>query len=93
MNPLFKLLSNTDTNNNASDTSGVMPLVRRAISAAMLGQSPEQFLNGLAQTDNRFQGMDFTNLEKTAKKVCGKKNLDLSDAVNIVTSKIKSMKW
>ena len=92
MNPLFKLLS-SDNNTNTNNDSGAMPLIRRMIGAAMIGQAPEDFLNGLAQTDDRFKGMDFTNLEKTAKKMCGKKNMNLSDAVEKVKSGISKIKW
>ena len=91
MNPLFGLLNGFENTNNNS--AGAMPLIKRMIGAAMSGQSPEQFLNGLAQSDERFKGMDFTNLEKTAKKVCGKKNIDFSDAINKVSNGIKKLKW
>ena len=91
MNPLFGLLNGSGNTN--SNSGGAMPLIKRMIGAAMAGQSPEQFLNGLTQTDARFKGMDFTNLEKTAKKVCGRKNIDLSDAVNKVSNGIKNLKW
>lgn len=91
MNPLFGLLNGSGNTN--SNSNGAMPLIRRMIGAAMSGQSPEQFLNGLAQSDERFKGMDFSNLEKTAKEVCGKKNIDLNDAVNKVSNGIKNLKW
>jgi hypothetical protein len=37
--------------------------------------------------------MDFSNLEKTAKKICSKKNIDFSDAISKVSNGIKNLKW
>lgn len=91
MNPLMKLLDEPGNNtgngakNNSEDTR---ILIGRMIGAAMSGKSPENFLNTLAQTDSRFKGMDFTNLDKTAQEVCNKNNIDMSDAVKKVSGGI-----
>lgn len=89
MNPLMKLLSTESTSKGGSDA---IPMIKRMIGAAMSGESPQEFLNGLAQTDDRFKGMDFSNLEKTANEICGREKVSLSDAINKVRNGIPKIK-
>lgn len=94
MNPLFKLL---DTGNNAgsgakNSNGDTRALIGRMIGAAAMGQSPEKFMQNLAQTDDRFKGMDFTNLEKTAAETCGREKISLPDAIEKVKSGILKFK-
>lgn len=76
MNPLFSM-------NN--------PMLQ-ALSAMMSGQSPQQFLQSLAQSNPQLKGIDFNNLEQTARNMCRQRGVDIDTAVNQITDKVNSMK-
>lgn len=69
MNPLMMLTGN----NNASN------LMIKAFGAMMRGESPTDFLKNLAKTNPQLQGLDFDNLEGTAKDLCQQRNIDMEN--------------
>lgn len=69
MNPILQML----TGNN--DASGIM---MKAFGAMMRGESPTDFLKNLAKTEPKLQGLNFDDLEGTAKAECEKRNVDIN---------------
>ena len=67
MNPLMMLTGN---NNN---------MMLQALGAMMRGESPQQFLKNLANTNPQLQGLNFDDLEGTAKSLCEKNNVDMNE--------------
>ena len=65
MNPLMML-----GNNN---------MMMKAMGAMMRGESPQEFLKNLANTNPQLQGLDLDNLEGTAKALCDKNNVNISE--------------
>ena len=69
-------------------------LLLQAMGAMMRGESPQTFLQNLAKNNPALQGLDFSNLEKTAKDVCDAKGVDINEAkaqvVEFANSNIKS---
>ena len=89
MNPLLSLLGGNIGGGGPTPTGG-NPM-KQAIIAMMSGQSPESFLSNLAKTDSRFQGLDFSNLEQTARNLCQKKGIDENQAIQQVQNSVKNM--
>ena len=48
-------------------------IMMQALGAMMRGESPQMFLQNLAKNNPALQGMDFSNLENTAQKLCNEK--------------------
>ena len=61
VNPILQMLSG-----NQSPQSNIM---MQAVGAMMRGETPQSFLQGLAKTMPELQGLDLTNLDKTAEKL------------------------
>lgn len=89
MNPLMQFLGGGTVQ---SGTGNAKQIIAKMIAAAATGQTPEQFMSNLAQENPAFKGMDFSNLESTAEKLCGKKNISLNDAVSKVKNGISNLK-
>ena len=53
-------------------------IMMQAFGAMMRGETPQQFLNNLAQTNPSLKGMDFSNLQQTAQKVCNDNGVDMN---------------
>ena len=52
------------------------------------GESPQQFLQNLAKTNPQLQGLDLSNLDKTAKELCDKNGEDYNAAKASLKDKI-----
>ena len=65
-------------------------IMMQAFGAMMRGESPQQFLQGLAQNNPSLQGMDFSNLQQTAQQVCDANGVDINSKMaevrNIVSN-------
>lgn len=68
MNPIMNLLGN----NNASQ------IMMQAFGAMMRGESPTDFLKNLARNNPQLQGLNFDDLEGTAKNLCNQRNVDMN---------------
>lgn len=53
-------------------------IMMQAFGAMMRGESPQQFLNNLAQNNPSLKGMDFSNLQQTAQQVCNANGVDMN---------------
>lgn len=53
------------------------PIMMKAMGAMMRGESPSDFLKNLANTNPQLQGLDFDNLEGTARALCEKNNVNM----------------
>ena len=69
MNPLMLLTGNSNGTN----------IMLQAFGAMMRGESPTDFLKNLAKTNPQLQGLDFENLEGTAKELCDQRNIDMNN--------------
>ena len=64
MNPLMNLMGNNS-------------MMMKAFGAMMRGESPQSFLKNLANSNPQLQGMNFDDLEGTAKALCQKNNVNM----------------
>ena len=64
--------------------------VMQAVGAMMRGESPQAFMKNLANTNPQLQGMDFDNLEETAKALCEKNNVNMEELANQIRDFAKS---
>lgn len=78
MNPLFAMF--TGGGNPANS------IMLQALGAAMRGESPQAFLQGLAQTNPQLKGLDLTNLESTARQLAQQQGKDF----NVLTNEVRS---
>ena len=52
------------------------PMIKQAFGAMMRGESPQSFLKNLASTNPQLQGMNFDDLEGTARALCQQNNVN-----------------
>lgn len=69
-------------------------ILMQAIGAAMRGESPQTFLQNLAQTHPQLRQYDLSNLTQTAQQVCQNNGVDMEAVTgqidSIVSSVVKS---
>lgn len=51
-------------------------IMMQAIGAMMRGESPQTFMQNLARSNPQLQGLDLTNINATAEKVCRDHGVD-----------------
>ena len=77
MNPLMNL----GNNNN---------MMMSAIGAMMRGENPRSFLKNLANSNPQLQGLDLDNLEGTAKALCERNNVNMTELADKIRDFAKS---
>ena len=82
MNPILSLLG-------GGKTSGYAQIMMQAVGAAMRGDSPEDFMKGLAKTRPELQGLDLDNLEGTANNIAQKQGKDINALKGKMENEIK----
>ena len=78
MNPLLGMIT--------GGGGGFMQIMMQAVGAAMRKESPEAFLQKLAQTNPKLRGMDLTDLEGTATQLASQQNKD----INVLANEVKN---
>lgn len=53
-------------------------IMMQAFGAMMRGESPQQFMQNLAQSNPALKGMDLNNLQQTAQQVCSENGVDMN---------------
>lgn len=81
MNPILNLLQGNQNN-----------ILMQAVGAMMRGENPTQFMQKLAQEHPQLQGLDLTNLNKTAEDLCAKNGQDINDIKGKINQFISNMK-
>lgn len=76
MNPLMML-----GNNN---------MMMKAMGAMMRGESPQMFLKNLANSNPQLQGLNFDDLEGTAKSLCERNNVNMNELADKIRDFAKS---
>ena len=66
------------------------PMVMKAVGAMMRGEDPKTFMNNLANTNPQLQGFDLNDLEGTAKALCEKNNVSMSELASQIQDFAKS---
>ena len=61
-------------------------VMMQAFGAMMRGESPRQFLQGLAQNNPQLQGLDLSNLQQTAQQVCNSNGVDMDSKIKEIQS-------
>ena len=52
-------------------------MIMQAMGAMMRGETPQSFLKNLANSNPQLQGLNFDDLEGTAKALCQKNNVNM----------------
>ena len=65
-------------------------LMMQALGAMMRGESPQAFLKNLANNNPQLQGLNFDDLEGTAKALCDKNNINMSELADKIQDFAKS---
>lgn len=60
----------------------------QAFGAMLRGESPQTFMQNLARTNPSLQGLDLTNLDKTAQDLCNKNGEDYNTAKSSIRDKV-----
>ena len=66
------------------------PMLMKAVGAMMRGESPQDYLRNLANTNPQLQGLDFDDLEGTAKMLCDRNNVNMEQLANQIRDFAKS---
>lgn len=82
MNPILSILG-------GGNNSGYAQIMMQAVGAAMRGDSPEDFMKGLANTRPELQGLDLDNLEGTANSIAQKQGKDINALKGQMEAEIK----
>ena len=82
MNPIFSLLG-------GGKTSGYAQIMMQAVGAAMRGDSPEEFMKGLARSRPELQGLDLDNLEGSANSIARKQGKDINTLKGQIEAEVK----
>ena len=83
-NPLMNILNGFSSGNNN--------LMMQAIGAMMRGESPKDFMRNLANTNPALRGLDLTDINATAQKVCREHGVDADKLTAEITQQISVMK-
>lgn len=54
----------------------------QALGAMMRGESPQQFMQGLAQQHPQLRGIDFSNMQAAAQSICQQNGVDMNTLTN-----------
>ena len=63
-------------------------IMMQALGAMIRGESPQQFLKGLAQTNPQLKGLDLDNPERAAQQLYGEKGEDYNAAKASIRDRI-----
>lgn len=80
MNPIVSMLNMKQALNGGQNRNMMLP----AMQAMMSGKSPQEFLKSIPE----LSGMDFTNIQGTAEKLCKEKGVNIEDAKRMISSQI-----
>lgn len=80
MNPIVNLLSMKQGINGGQNRN----IMLSAMQAMMSGKSPQEFLKSIPQLN----GMDLSNIQGTAQKLCQEKGVNYEDAKSMISSQI-----
>lgn len=83
-NSLMSILSGFGSGNNN--------IFMQAVGAMMRGESPQQFMQNLARSNPALQGLDLTNINATAQKVCQEHGVDAGKLTEEIKQSIGNMK-
>ena len=83
-NPLMNILSGFG--------GGSGNLFMQAVGAMMRGESPKDFMRNLANTNPAFRGMDLTDINATAHKLCQERGIDEVALTESIKQSIGTMK-
>ena len=67
-------------------------IMMQAVGAFMRGESPMDFMRNLARTRPELQGMDFSDINAAAQKLCRERGVDPQKLTQEVTQYIQNMK-
>ena len=84
MNPIMNMLGSMQSKNGAQNRNVMMS----AMFAMMRGQSPQDFLKTIPELN----GVDLSNIEGAAQKICSDRGVNYEDAKQMVSSQLKGMK-
>lgn len=75
---------------NLMGLMGNNSMIIKAMGAMMRGESPSDFLRNLASSNPQLQGLDFDDLEGTARALCEKNNVNMEQLAEQIKDFAKS---
>lgn len=67
-------------------------LMLQAVGAMMRGESPQAFLKNLANSNPALRGLDLTDINGTAQKLCRERGVDPDKLTAEITKTVSAMK-
>ena len=88
-NPLMSIFSGMT---GGSGGGGVPRILLQAFGSMLRGESPVDFLQGLARTNPSLQGLDLTDINGTARRLCQEHGQDPDKLAAEITKMVSSLK-
>ena len=67
-------------------------IMMQAVGAFMRGESPQTFLQNLAKTNPNLRGLDLTDINATAQKVCREQGVDADKLTAEIKQSVAGLK-
>ena len=82
-NPILNLLQGSQSQNN---------IMMQAVGAMMRGESPQAFMQSIAQNHPQLQGLDFSNMNQAAEQLYAQNGQDINAAKAKINQFISGLK-
>ena len=93
MNSLLGNLGNSLLGSGSPVMANNMPsILLQAVGAALRNESPQEFMQRLANQHPQLKQYDLSNLQGTAQQVCQEKGVNMQDAINQIDSIVGPLK-
>lgn len=70
--------------------SGIGNIFMQAVGSMMRGESPQEFMRGLANTNPKLRGLDLSDINATAQRVCQEHGVDPGELTEEIKKTISS---
>lgn len=91
-NMFMNMSRNTTAATTATAATPKMPnMLMQAFGAALRGESPQAWLQSIAQTHPELKQYDLSNIQQTAQQVCQQNGVDMQQAINSIDNITSSL--
>lgn len=89
---MFMNMNRSTATTTAAATTPKMPnMLMQAFGAALRGESPQEWLQSIAQTHPQLKQYDLSNIQQTAQQVCQQNGVDMQQAINSIDNITSSL--
>ena len=90
-NPLMSIFGSMSGGAGGGMTGGVGKILLQAFGSMLRGESPVDFLQNLARTNPALQGLDLTDINGTAERLCKENGKDANKMAAEITQTLSAL--